>query len=385
MSLLQHKTVFVLTVALLALLCSTSLAFAQSGVWTVISSPNQGTKDNQLLGVTSISESSIWAVGNYNAGPYTMSLRTLAQHWNGSSWSIVSTPNPARKKGDYDSLQAVAAVSTSNVWAAGYSGNLSVAADKTLIEHWNGSAWSIVSSPNPTTSQDLYGVAAVSASDVWAVGEGFSSSGFSAVIEHWNGTAWSAVNNPVMGALRGVSAISANNVWAAGYYSNGSTTLIEHWNGKTWSVVTSPSPGNYGNLLWGVAAVSASNIWAVGYEEIAMGEGYVYDPLIEHWDGSSWKLAPGANPNAGTTLLFGVTALSSTGVWAVGVTLGQSFVEQWDGTQWARLSSPNPSAANDTFQAATALPASGDVWAVGEEFSSSSSSYQTLVEQCQAC
>src|SRR5258708_2001779 len=216
MSLLQHKTVFVLTVALLALLCSTSLAFAQSGVWTVISSPNQGTKDNQLLGVTSISESSIWAVGNYNAGPYTMSLRTLAQHWNGSSWSIVSTPNPARKKGDYDSLQAVAAVSTSNDWAAGYSGNLSVAADKTLIEHWNGSAWSIVSSPNPTTSQDLYGVAAVSTSDVWAVGFGGGPSGFTAVIEHWDGSSWKLAPgaDPNVGTtlLFGVTALSPTDV-----------------------------------------------------------------------------------------------------------------------------------------------------------------------------
>ncbi len=152
MSLMQHKTVFALTVALLALLCSTTLAFAQSGVWTVISSPNQGTKDNQLLGVTSISESSIWAVGNYNAGPYTMSLRTLAEHWNGSSWSIVSTPNPARKKGDYDSLQGVAAVSESDVWAVGYSGNLSVGVDKTLITGAPGVLCPVPTQPRRKTS-----------------------------------------------------------------------------------------------------------------------------------------------------------------------------------------------------------------------------------------
>ncbi len=349
MSPIQRKAVFALTVALLATLWSTALVFAQSGVWTVISSPNQGTKDNQLLGVAPVSASDIWSVGNYNAGPYTMSLRT---------------------------------VSTSNVWAVGYSGNLSVYADQTLIEHWNGSAWSMVSSPNPYMTQDLYSVAAVSTSDIWAVGQGFSYSpyGYTTLAEHWNGSAWSEVSSPGYVALRGVTAVASNNVWAVG----GSQIL--HWNGTSWSIVTSPQPPNGdGYELRAVAAVSASNIWAVGYEEIAAGEGYVYDPLIEHWDGSSWQLAPGADPNAGTTFLSGVTAPSSTSVWAVGITLGQSFVERWNGTQWARVSSPNPSATQDSLQAATALPATGDVWAVGEDFSSTSSSYQTLVEQCHAC
>jgi hypothetical protein len=378
---MRRKAVFTLTVALLTLLWSTAQTFA-GGVWTVVSSPNQGTRENQLLGVAAVSSSDIWSVGYYNAGPYTNSLRTLGEHWNGSSWSIVSTPNAATGSGDYDSLPGVAAVSTSDVWAVGYSGNVNVAADKTLAEHWNGSAWSIVSSPNPDTTQDLYGVAAVSTSDVWAVGEGFSSSpyGYKTLTEHWNGTAWSVVSSPGNQTLYGVAAVAINNVWAVG----GSQVL--HWNGSRWSLVTSPQPsnGNYYDLT-AVTAVSASNIWAVGFEEVASGEGYVYDPLIEHWDGSSWKLAPGVNPNAGTTTLAGVTEISSTNVWAVGDTLGQSFVEQWNGTQWARVSSPNVGTSNNTLQAAAALPAADDVWAVGEYFSSTSSVYQTLVEQCLAC
>ena len=381
MSHLRRKAVFALTVALLATTMFTPLAFAKTGVWTLISSPNQGTKDNQLLGVAPVSSSDIWAVGNYNAGPYTMSLLTLAQHWNGNSWSIVSTPNAAThtSKGDYDSLQGVAAISTKNVWAVGYSGNLNAIADQTLIEHWNGSAWSLVSSPNPYTTQDLYAVAAVSANDIWAVGQDFSYSpyGYHTLTEHWNGTAWSEVDSPGYVALRGVTAVASNNVWAVG----GSQIL--HWNSTSWSIVPSPQPPCCGNgyELTAVAAVSANNIWAVGYKEVASGEGYVYDPLIEHWNGSSWQLVSGG----GGQTLSGVTALSATSVWAVGSIPGQSFVEQWNGTQWARVSSPNPSTTADTFQAAAALPATGDVWAVGEEFSSTASAYQTLVEQCQAC
>ena len=43
-----------------------------------------------------------------------------------------------------------------------------------------------------------------------------------------------------------------------------SQTLIEHWNGTTWSVVASPNVGTQLNGLNGVTAVSTSDIWAVG-------------------------------------------------------------------------------------------------------------------------
>src|SRR5947209_20261890 len=133
---IHRKTLFSLIVALVATCLSTSLTFAQSGTWTIVSSPNQGTLGNQLFGVASISASDIWAVGDFNDGPFKHNSRTLTQHWNGSSWSIVSTPNPASGSSDFDQLLAVAAVSSSNVWAVGYDGdnNSNTSATQTLIE-----------------------------------------------------------------------------------------------------------------------------------------------------------------------------------------------------------------------------------------------------------
>ena len=203
---------------------------------------------------------------------------------------------------------------------------------------------------------------------------------YGALIAHWNGTTWKKVSNPATYPLYGVTALAANNVWAVG----GSQLL--HWDGTAWSVVPSPQPPCCGNGydLRAVAAVSASNIWAVGYAQIASGDGYTYGPLIEHWDGSSWQLGGSA---AGDSL-YGVTALSATGVWAVGVSGGLNFVEKWDGTQWTRQSSPNVGTSNNTFEAATAVPSTGDVWAVGEYYQPTTSYQylsQTLVERCQAC
>src|SRR5205823_4783917 len=90
------------------------------------------------------------------------------------------------------------------------------------------------------------------------------------LIEHWNGTTWSLVTSPNPngnGTLLGVAAVSKSNVWAVGTFNNtagSSHTLIEHWNGTTWSHVTSPNP-NGGSSLFGVARVLAtSQLWAVG-------------------------------------------------------------------------------------------------------------------------
>lgn len=367
---------FALVVAVGALLSRTAftpVAFTQSGTWTVIPSPNQGTRDNELLGIAAVSANDIWSVGSVNVGPYTESLRTLTEVWNGTSWSIVPSPNPATITGDYDALRGVAALSASNVWAVGYSGCVSCYGDQSLIEHWNGTGWSIVSNPNPYTSQDLYGIAAVSANDIWAVGRyGFTPYG--ALIEHWNGIQWSTVSNPGTQALYGVTALASNNVWAVG------DSEILHWDGTTWSVVASPS----GDYLRAVAAVSANDIWAVGYLEVGSGEGYTYAPAIEHWDGSSWTVSYSAFPafpNNDTLTLAGVTALSATSVWAVGGYAGFSFVEQWNGTQWTEVSNPNVSSSANRFEAVTSLPTTGDLWAVGEYFSATTSSYQTLIEE----
>src|SRR5436305_546774 len=66
--------------------------------------------------------------------------------------------------------------------------------------------------------------------------------------------------------LSGVAALTASNAWAVGGYDTGGTglnhTLIEHWNGTAWSIV--PTPDSPPGVLNAVDAVSASDVWAVG-------------------------------------------------------------------------------------------------------------------------
>src|SRR5207237_100577 len=126
--------------------------------WTIVPSLNPGSARNYFYGLAAVSPNDIWAVGYYwnGSGPFL----TLTEHWNGSAWSVVSSPNPGPGANDFNRLYAVSAVSSGDVWAVGWYRSSGVGVDKTLTEHWNGSAWSLVSSPNAGISDDeLYGVA----------------------------------------------------------------------------------------------------------------------------------------------------------------------------------------------------------------------------------
>src|SRR6266581_6951251 len=250
-------------------------------------------------------------------------------------------------------------------------------------------AWSVVQSPNATPgNNELHAVASVSANDVWAVGTSENTLGNDqTLILHWDGTAWSIVASPttgiVEGNLLGVAAVATNDVWAVGNASNASgafQTLTLHWDGTAWSIVASPSPDGAFNDLFGVAAVSTSDVWAVGDS----GSG----TLIEQWNGSSWSVVSSPSPSTLANLFFAVAIVSANDIWAVGESqnatsgIAQTLIEQWNGSSWSVVSSPNPgsgSSPGDSLRGAAADPSSGQAWAVGQ-FTAASGATQTLTE-----
>jgi hypothetical protein len=146
--------------------------------------------------VTATSATNAWAVG-YSA-VYPEGWKTLILHWNGKTWTRVPSPNPVKVSSTeltWNILQSVTATSANSAWAAGYTETHTVG-PKTMILHWNGTAWKKVPSPNPYCAQcdNLFGVTAISASDALAAGTEDLGSG-NAVILRWNGTSWK--NSPV--------------------------------------------------------------------------------------------------------------------------------------------------------------------------------------------
>jgi photosystem II stability/assembly factor-like uncharacterized protein len=350
--------------------------------WTVVPSPNEGASFNMLNGLAAVSASDIWTVGYASQGGILE--QTLIEHWNGTNWQVVSSPSAGTF---VNVLAGVTAISPGDIWAVGYDSNPG-GASQTLIEHWNGTSWQVVSSPNVGAGpSSLSGVAALSSSDIWAVGSSYSTTS-QTLIEHWNGTSWQVIASPlVKGFLTRVAALSATDVWAVGYASNGSTpfqSLTEHWNGTSWQVVASPSAGTGNNFLTGVAALSPSDIWAVGYTQ---NSGVTASStLIEHWNGISWQVV--ASPNVRTfNYLKSVTATSATNAWAVGSSASnisnrpsQTLIEHWNGTSWQVVASPNAGAVQNSLSGIIAL-SSTNMWAAGQYQGSQSGPIQTLTER----
>jgi len=371
-----------------------------------------------LNGSSADSATDAWAVGYYT-NPTTGATETLALHWNGTKWSTVSSPNPGgtTNSSDYSSLNGVSADSATDAWAVGYYINPTTGAFETLALHWNGTKWSTVSSPNPggTSSGDqstLSGVSAESATDAWAVGYYDNPTTFATetLALHWNGTTWSKVASPNPGgtsssdfsSLSGVSANSATDAWAVGAYSNPTTfateTLALHWNGTKWSKVASPNPGDAPgsafSTLAGVSADSATDAWAVGYYNNPTSGGGSQETLALHWNGTKWSKVASPNPgdtSSGTTpnFLTGVSANSATDALAVGFyfspTTGvrETLALHWNGTKWSKVASPNPGGTtslghlNDLF--GVSANSATDAWAVGIYGNSTTRAFETLV------
>lgn len=354
-----------------------------SGNWQKINSPNVGsvsTVKNELLSVAAVSETDVWAVGwaQDPDGPSWLK-RTLIQHFDGSLWSIVPSPNPP---GDVISkLHSVSAGSADDVWAVGSSHNGSAPA-RTLIQHWDGTRWSIVPSPSPDSQlNELYGVAALSANNAWAVGyRGGSqnSTPLETLILHWDGTSWRQVPSPSVpsGAnqLSGITAISANDIWAVG--SAGGAPLAMNWNGSEWRVIPIQVGGGLSSERFtAVSGIASNDVWAV-----SQGKGVFTNQTfarIRHWDGKRWteklcRAASASNPPAdyeggGPDAYFtGVAAAASNDVWAVGASGSGPIILHWNGSAWTTVTHPR-AFPNTAVLQGVATSKGGSAWSVGLE------------------
>ena len=218
--------------------------------WSIVPSPNPLARTGQLAGVSCSSSSSCTAVGDYTKRLGT--TVTLAERWNGTSWSAESTPNPEGAPSSW--LNAVdcpssACVAVGNAFTR--SGTVI-----TRAERWGGTKWSIQATPNPSSGGGvLFGVSCSSASACTAVG----ASNAGTFAERWNGTKWliqpAANPPPGGGVLFGVACTSAVSCTAVGFSNSG--TLAEHWDGTAWAIQATPNPPQGGAGLSGVSCTSA--------------------------------------------------------------------------------------------------------------------------------
>ncbi|HLH62517.1 MAG TPA: hypothetical protein VKV20_12605 [Ktedonobacteraceae bacterium] len=355
------------------------VASASCGSWSTQTSPSVNGS-NSLLAVTAVAASAAWAVGDNNNS-------TLIEQWNGTNWQVVPSPNSPAS--ELDVLDGVAAAAANDIWAVGYENTGGL--DSTLIEHWDGTSWSIIASPNVAgTSNRLNAVSVISSTDVWAVG--YSGANASqTLIENWNGTSWSIVPSPNVGTelnyLNGIAGDAAGDIYAVGAYENlgvDTTTfesLILHYDGTSWSVVQSPNQGNESSWLQSITLIGGTTQFlAVGY----YGNGGYANTLIEQWDGSDWKIVSSPNGGSYNSMLYSVSAPDASNAWAIGsyngsMVTNQTLIEYFNGTTWSVVPSPNVgSYENDLY--AVAAYNDNTVWAVGDNLTTQVGSPQALIE-----
>jgi len=194
--------------------------------WSTVASP---TGTYYLTGVSCTSTKNCVAVGyNLSGGP------SIAEHWNGTRWSTIASPHPSNffARG----LAGVSCTSTTNCFAVG-EGETITNQYETFVTQWNGTTWRTVPSPNPSDSADadasLNGISCTNATACVAVGTEFGVTPqphtTETLIEQWNGSQWSIVGSPNPTSARTLNAVScttATNCDAVG--SVGLATLVEH-------------------------------------------------------------------------------------------------------------------------------------------------------------
>ncbi len=281
-----------------------------------------------LRSIVELARDDVWVVGEQQTD--SMPSHALAVHWDGTQWQSATLPDAAQ--GGKNSLVSVSGSAANDIWAVGFAVPLQ-GSIVPLLEHWNGTQWSIVHL-NASTSMELTSVKALTARDAWAVGYTYGVRAGKQFVqpltENWDGSKWSSVINPDLSAASGgnlysISGDATNDLWAVGNQNNGSALLTEHWNGRAWSIVASPAvpPGN-SNWLASVVVNSPDSVWAVGRVTSSQGG---YQSFIEHWNGLQWQAMQDPTGNAGE---MDAVAIVGQQFWVVGLPRtggGHAFIE----------------------------------------------------------
>jgi hypothetical protein len=245
--------------------------------WSVSSSAATALAGQIADGVADISSTDAYAIG----GGLGSANTGLVAHWNGTTWNRVTVPQPSND-GLNSNLDAISANGPDDVWIVGtFEDEISPTffPNETYSLHWNGKTWSVVRMPlvgssNVNAFFQFNAIQVNSPTDVWAVGDrGVTDSSSRTLIEHWNGTAWSIVPSPSPGSgsdLTGVTTSNAaNDVWAVGSDEPAgmtqAQTLTLNWNGTAWVTVASPDASSGFSVLDSVATTpGATIVQAVG-------------------------------------------------------------------------------------------------------------------------
>jgi hypothetical protein len=294
-----------------------------------------GVSSSQLSAVSCAAVAACMAVGQLEK--VRSGYSPLAEKWDGTAWELEAAPVPSASQ--YPQLSDLAGVSCWTASACTTVGTFANSShrDQALAEHWNGSRWSVQAVPSPagTWYLELDGVSCSGPAcmAVGSVGTSPSAGAEDTLAEHWRGGAQWTVDSPLNPPneihrwLYGVSCPSARSCFAVGTEENSSgaySMLSERWDGTAWSLLRTPSPSSGGKFraLFAVSCPSLTTCTAVGYQQTPYG----YSTVAERLNGTTWTVQPTPNPaGKAYTELDGVECMSTTTCTAVGTGVAERY------------------------------------------------------------
>ena len=246
--------------------------FWDGSAWKMQTVPlPSGASGGTLYGVSCPATTACTAVGEYDDTASGQQL-TLAESWDGTSWRVQPTPAlPPNNSGGPPTLNAVWCESAASCTAVGTVGGYF---PQTLAESWDGTTWTIEPTPSPGRS----GLANVSCDPSGLPCTAVGTSDNTPLAESWDGTSWTVQSVPApagAGAFSDVSCTSGSACTAVGWYEDTSAgpsgaylTLAERWDGTTWTSQFTPDPpmvsdGDATNVLSSSATVNGT-VWPDG-------------------------------------------------------------------------------------------------------------------------
>jgi hypothetical protein len=181
-------------------------------------------------------------------------------------------------------------------------------------------------------------IAAISKTNVWAVGDLFDNRGntiHEPLIRHFNGTGWKTVTIPGSPKFESdwVDASARNNVWVGGLpKSTVAGSTVYRFDGSRWHRIPVPRL----TYLQGVAVLSPKSVWAFGTSATIFPPSGNLSADVFHWNGSKWR---------GYYLNFlpqSISASSSRNVWLAGLNKQRAAAYKWNGYAWHSVAMPHP-------------------------------------------
>lgn len=321
--------------------------------WKIEKAPTRsGFTESQLTGVSCTSATRCIAVGSSFKPSVSV---TLAEIWNGSKWTIQSTPN-AKNAGGFGAIHCVTRV---QCFAVGDG----------LGANWNGTKWSLVKLGFPGDPADLTAISCTKANACYAAGGFFQEAVLTGVLEFWNGSRWRVQNYEITSSndssvFNGISCTTATNCTAVGSFDDsGNHALAEDFSLRWQSVIPLPFNGAIATVLSSVSCVSPNSCIAVGSVSTSSDT----ESFADAWDGTQWNSAN--MPKQSSTSFNGVSCKTSTFCIAVGELAKKggnvTIAERWNGVKWVIQATPNPAGAASNFLTGISCPATNACTAVG--------------------